>query len=82
MDGKNHVVTIEGLSPLQQELAEQIWNLDTTEDVVEFFDSLPRRLKLEAYVVYTMILWAWMDQEPVGDCDQAREIIDRIRNLS
>jgi hypothetical protein len=28
-----------------------------------------------------MILWAWQDQEPVGDCAEAREVIDFIKNL-
>jgi hypothetical protein len=46
-----------------------------------FFDTLPHRARIDAYVVYSMILWAWQDEEPVGDCREAREVIDFIKNL-
>jgi hypothetical protein len=71
---------IEGLSPLQIDLANRIWSMDTTEEVMAFFDGLPRSLKVEAYIVYQMIVWAWRDEEPVGDCAEAREVIDYIRS--
>lgn len=74
-------IEIPGLSPLQIELANRIWGLESMEEVLAFFDGLPRSLKVEAYVVYQMILWAWMDEEPVGDCREAREVIDYIRSL-
>ena len=74
-------IEIPGLTPLQMELADQIWSMESMEDVLAFFDSLPRNLKVEAYVVYTMILWAWQDEEPVGDCAEALEVIDYVRNL-
>ena len=74
-------IEIPGLSPLQIELANKIWDMESMEQVLVFFDSLPRNLKIEAYVVYQMILWAWMDEEPVGDCAEAREVIERARNL-
>jgi hypothetical protein len=74
-------IEIPGLSARQIDLANKIWSLDSTEEVVAFFDTLPQRAKLDAYIVYTMILWAWQDQEPVGDMCEAREVIDYIRSL-
>ena len=74
-------ISIPGLSPRQIDLANRIWSMDTTEEIVAFFDTLPQRAKIDAYVVYTMILWAWMDEEPVGDCAEANQVIDHIRSL-
>jgi len=74
-------IEIPGLSPLQIELANKIWEMESMEQVLAFFDTLPRSLKVEAYVVYQMILLAWMDEEPMGDCAEAQEVIDYVRNL-
>jgi hypothetical protein len=74
-------IEIPGLSPLQIELANKIWGMESMEQVLAFFDTLPRSLKIEAYVVYQMILLAWMDEEPVGDCQEAQEVIEYVRNL-
>ena len=74
-------IEILGLSARQIDLANRIWSMDSTEEVLAFFDTLPQRAKIDAYVVYSMILWAWQDQEPVGDCVEARAVIDHIRSL-
>ena len=74
-------IEIPGLSPRQIELANRIWAMESIEEVLAFFDSLPRRAKVDAYIVYQMILLAWMDEEPVGECAEAWELIDHIRSL-
>lgn len=72
-------IEIEGLSPRQIDLANRIWAMDTPDEIREFFDTLPRNLLRDAYIVYLMIVWAYQDQEPVGDCREARELIERVR---
>ena len=74
-------IEIPGLSARQIDLANQIWSMESTEEVLAFFDTLPQRARIDAYVVYSMILWAWQDEEPVGDCVEARAVIDHIRSL-
>ena len=74
-------IEIPGLSARQIDLANRIWSMESTEEVLAFFDTLPQRARIDAYVVYTMILWAWQDEEPVGDCVEARTVIDHIRSL-
>ena len=74
-------IEIPGLSPLQIELANKIWEMESMEQVLAFFDSLPRNLKIEAYIVYQMILLAWMDEEPVTDFAEAQAVIEHVRNL-
>lgn len=74
-------IEISGLSPRQIELANRIWAMESMEEILAFFDSLPRRAKVDAYIVYQMILLAWMDEEPLEDFTEAQEVIDRVRNL-
>ena len=74
-------ISIPGLSARQIDLANRIWSMDSTEEVVAFFDTLPMKARIDAYIVYTMILWAWQDEEPVGDCREARAVIDHVRSL-
>ena len=74
-------IEIPGLSARQIDLANRIWSMETTEEVLAFFDTLPQRARIDAYVVYSMILWAWQDQEPVNDCQEARAVIDHVRSL-
>ena len=74
-------IEIPGLSPRQIDLANRIWSMDSMEEVVAFFDTLPQRAKIDAYIVYQMILLAWQDEEPVGECAEACEVIDYIRSL-
>ena len=74
-------IEIPGLTPLQQELADRIWACDTPEQVREFFDTLPRNLVRDAYVVYHLILWAFLDQENLAPYTEAREVIEYVRSL-
>lgn len=74
-------IELEGLSPVQQELADRIWGLDTSEEIVAFFNSLPRSLVHDAYVVYHMMIWAGWDQTDLGEMIEANAVIDYIRSL-
>ena len=74
-------IKIEGFSPIQCELADQIWALDSPEQLITFFKILPSSLLHDAYVVYHMIMQTVWDDADLGKCTEAREVIDRIRNL-
>ena len=52
---------IQGFTPLQKDLADRIWALDTELEVSAFIMSLPRSLKREAYVVMQMIIAQELD---------------------
>jgi hypothetical protein len=54
---------IQGFSPLQKDLADRIWQLDTEQELHEFVSTLPRSLKREAYVVMQMIIAQELDKE-------------------
>ena len=74
-------IEIEGFTPRQRELADRIWALESPEHVIEFFDTLPRNLLHDAYVVYKMIIETVWDDMDLGDCTEAHEVIERVRNL-
>lgn len=68
---------IEGFTPRQRELADRIWALETPEQVVEFFNTLPKNFLHDAYVVYRMIIEACWDDMDLEDCAEANEVITR-----
>lgn len=70
---------IEGFTPRQQELADRIWALESPEHLVEFFETLPRNLLHDAYVVYKMIIETTLDDWDWSDCSEAHEVIERVR---
>jgi len=67
------MITVEGLSSLQRELADQIWQCDSEEDVEAFIDQLPKRLRGQARVVHELMIAAVFDQH--------MEIDDRVQDL-
>ena len=74
------MIELRGLSPLQQELAERMWAMDTMEDIVAWVQTMPRSVALQAYVVMQMIIAAEIDRVAEDDVSVARDIIERIRS--
>ena len=67
-------IQIQGLSPLQRDLADRIWSMDTEQEVQEFVMTLPKSLKREAWVVMQMIMLAELDSY-MEVTDEVREYI-------
>lgn len=63
---------IQGFTPLQKDLADRIWQLDTELEVSAFIMSLPKNLKREAYVVMHMII--------ASELDTVMEVTDDVKN--
>lgn len=76
------MIQISGLTPLQRELCDRIWDMGSQEEIMAWFETLPRSVAHEAYVMMQMIIWAVIDQEPLGDLSQAQELIHKIQNQS
>lgn len=75
------MIEIHGLSQRQIEIADMLWNLSSTEQVREWFDSLDNETLFEAYIVHQMMLLAFLDNEPLGSMKEANQLIDRIRHI-
>lgn len=56
------MITVQGFSALQRDLADRIWNMDTDAEISEFVLGLPKSLQREAWVVMQMIIAAELDQ--------------------
>jgi hypothetical protein len=74
------MIELTGLSPLQQELAERMWNMESMDEIVAWVQMMPRSVALQAYIVMQMIIAAEIDRQAEDDLSAANAIIDRIRS--
>jgi hypothetical protein len=73
------MIQIEGLTPLQIEILERIWSMDSQAEVMTWFDTLPRNLRQTAHAMLMLVVIEMIDEEPCDDLDLARAVIDRVR---
>lgn len=73
------MIRIEGLTPLQIEILERIWSMDSQAEVMAWFDTLPRNLRQTAHAMLMLVVIEMIDEEPCDDLDLARAVIDRVR---
>ena len=75
------MLSIPNLTPLQQAIADVLWRLDTPEEIVEWFGTLPANIVPIAHSVMSMMVYEQIDQTPIEDFSDAQEVIDYIREL-
>jgi hypothetical protein len=73
------MIELTGLSPLQQELAERMWNMESMDEIVAWVQMMPRSVALQAYVVMQMIIAAEIDRQAEDDLSAAQELIKRLQ---
>jgi len=73
------MIELTGLSPLQQELAQRMWQMDSMDEIVAWVQSMPRSVALQAYIVMQMIIAAEIDRQAEDDVSMAAALIERIR---
>jgi hypothetical protein len=66
------VIEIRGFTELQRDLADRLWQCNTTAELDEFIGGLPRSLKREAWVVQQMII--------ANELDSHMEVADEVRD--
>jgi hypothetical protein len=74
------MIELTGLSPLQRELADRMWQMESIDEIVTWINSMPRSVALQAYIVMQMIIAAEIDRAAEDDVSVARDIIERIRS--
>lgn len=71
---------IQGLSKLQMELADLMWELDTLDDVHNFINTLPKRMRGQAKLVLEMMTVAAVDDMVSNDdLELAKGVIDSVK---
>jgi len=74
------MIEIKGLNPFQMTVADSIWNLDTVDEVDAWIAKLPARsLRIQARVVFEMMVAAALEQEDFEDLELAQSVIDKVR---
>jgi hypothetical protein len=74
------MIELTGLSSLQKELAERMWNMESMEEIVAWIQMMPKSVALQAYIVMQMIIAAEIDRQAEDDLSAANAIIERIRS--
>ena len=75
------MISLTGLTPLQRELCETIWNMESTQEIEEWFATLDTDVRPVAHVMLQMIMFEYVDSAPLEDLSQAQEVIRHIQSL-
>lgn len=75
------MISIPGLTPLQVEICEKIWSMDTQEEILSWFDVLPHRMRVQAYAMLQLIVAEMIDQQELTheDLAEARDMLSRLK---
>jgi acyl-CoA reductase-like NAD-dependent aldehyde dehydrogenase len=74
-----NIIRLEGLTPLQAELADRLWQLSTPEQVSEWLATLPQALRRQAQSLMYLITVECIDQDPLDDLSEALAVIESVR---
>lgn len=77
------MITIQGLTPLQRQIADLIWHCNSKEDVDLLIKSMPSvEYKRTAETMLEMIIWAALDEaleDHEVDYKAAKKILSRFQ---
>ena len=74
------MIELTGLSPLQRELADRMWAMESMDEIMAWVQSMPRSVALQAYIVMQMMIAAEIDRAAEDDVSMAAALIERIRS--
>jgi len=72
-------VKLHGLTPLQHQICEEIWSMDTQEQLTSWFNGLPRSIQAQALSMMHLITIEAIEEEGITDMSHAQAVIDRAR---
>ncbi len=71
------MIVIEGLTKQQKALAQTLWDMDTMDEVENYMNGLPKRMREQAQTVYELLIAAHFDQ--IMDTDLAEKVINSVK---
>lgn len=74
-------VRVKGLTKRQVALCDQLWSLDTPDEILNFLGTLKGAELDEAIAVMNLLLAEYIDGIDLGDCAEARAELARISAL-
>jgi len=72
-------ITLQGLTPLQVELAQKIWSINDQVTLHEWLATLPQSLRQQAQSLLYLITVECIDQDPIQDYSLAQAVIGKVR---
>jgi hypothetical protein len=75
------MIELYGLSPIEVELADKMWQFQEEEELFHWMNTLPtKRLRALAQSIYTCIVYAAIDEEiEDSELELANEVIDSVK---
>lgn len=73
------MITLEGLTEQQRQIADLIWSCDSQEEVLQLMQNLPDQYRQDAETVHTLMIAAVMDSYE-GVTEDVKDLIDHIRS--
>jgi len=72
---------IRGLTLLQRELCERLWQCESEEQAQMLIQQMPQRLRKEAQTLMTLILIECLDEEITEGthCEEARGLLEKYQ---
>ena len=65
------MITIQGFTGLQREIADRIWSMDTEQQVQDYIQGMPRKMQTQARIVLAMII--------AHELDSHMEVSDEVQ---
>ena len=75
------MIQLQGLTPLQVEICDKIWGMQSQEEIIEWFNTLPRSLQITAHAMLNLIIAEMLDQEEftAENLEPVRNILEQYR---
>jgi predicted aconitase len=71
------MIYIEGVTPEQKEMLDIMWSLESTDDYLDWYETLDTHDQQEADLLKMLLLYELSDQ--ITNVDQAKEIINLVK---
>ena len=71
------MIYIEGVSPEQKEMLDIMWSLESTDDYLDWYETLDTHDQQQADLLKMLLLYELSDQ--ITNVDQAKEIINLVK---
>ena len=75
------MITITGLTIRQKRMLNIMWNLDSEEDYLEWYDSLDKELQDEADLLQRLVILESYEED-LGDCTDAKKVLGKFAKLA